>query len=200
MVPDTWQYIRPFINACNARKAHVQIAHEESAYSSTGDRSNCDCCNIPSTPDLHDGKNLGHHDYSNPSPDHNNVSGTNGLPKGATTIHSRRKDPHQHQEQRKHLGHQARLLQLEASQPLWVVAKQLQFLHLPLPSLAQGLQTSPPKALFQKVTFSLYYLLSTISILAIQLLRFCESSIKINSCPPSTADPFLWPFDVHLRK
>jgi len=31
--------------------------------------------------------------YNNPSPGHNNVSGTNGLPMDATTNHSRKTSP-----------------------------------------------------------------------------------------------------------
>ena len=101
--------VGPSINACDARNAHVQIVDEESVYSSTGDRSNYDCCNILSTLDLHDGKNLEHHSYSNPTHDRNNVNGTNSLPKDATTNHSRRRDLQKRQEQRKHLLHQAAL-------------------------------------------------------------------------------------------
>jgi hypothetical protein len=50
--------ILDLINACNARNAHAQILDEESADSSTGDRSNYDFCNILSTPDLHGYKTL----------------------------------------------------------------------------------------------------------------------------------------------
>ena len=124
------------INACNTRNAHVQIVDEESVGSSTGDRSNYDFCNILSTPDVHGCKNLELPYYSNPIRDRNNVNGTNGLPKGDTTIHSRRRGLHQLEEQRKHLLFRAVVPYPEVSQLRWAVAKQLRPLHLPLPSSA----------------------------------------------------------------
>jgi hypothetical protein len=81
------------ISACNARNAHVQILDEESADSSTGDRSNYDYCNILSSPDLHGYKILERF-YSNPIRGRNTVNDTNDLPKGATTIHSRKRGLH----------------------------------------------------------------------------------------------------------
>jgi hypothetical protein len=64
------------------------------------------------------------------------VNDTNDLPKGATTIHSRKKGLHQRQEQRKHQVQQVKLQPLEASQLRWVVEEQPQHLLLPLPLLA----------------------------------------------------------------
>ena len=100
----TWQDIRPLINACNARNVHVQIADEESVDSSTGDRSNYDFCNILSTLDLQNDKTL-ERSYSNPIRGRNTVNDTNDLPKGATTIRSRKRGLQQRQEQRKHQLH-----------------------------------------------------------------------------------------------
>ncbi len=77
--------VGPLINVCNVRNAHAQIVDEESFYSSTGDRSNCDCCNILSILDLHGGKSPAHRVYSTPIHDRSSVSGTNNHPKGATT-------------------------------------------------------------------------------------------------------------------
>jgi hypothetical protein len=105
----TTDLISGLVPLINARNAHVQIVDEESVYSSTGDRSKYDFCNILSTLDLHDGKNLEHQAYSKPIHDRSNVNGTNSLPKDATTTHSRKRDPQKRQEQHKHLLHQAAL-------------------------------------------------------------------------------------------
>ncbi|HXX81827.1 MAG TPA: hypothetical protein VEI46_09770 [Thermodesulfovibrionales bacterium] len=101
--------VDPLINVCNVHNARAQIVDEVLFYSAKGDHSSCDLRNILSTLDLHDGKKLAHHPYSNPIHDRSNVNGTNSLPMDATTNHSRKRDPLKRQEQHKHLLHQAAL-------------------------------------------------------------------------------------------
>ncbi len=59
----------------------VEVVGEESVHSSIGARTNYVLCSILSNPDLHHNKNW-EHSYNNPSPGHNNVNDTSGLPTG----------------------------------------------------------------------------------------------------------------------
>ncbi|MGD0886593.1 MAG: hypothetical protein ABSA46_17270 [Thermodesulfovibrionales bacterium] len=89
---------RPFLASPNvdlfaSPSSSVEVVAEEPVDSSMGARSNYGLYSILSNLDLHQDRNLEPF-YSNPSPDHNNVSDTNDLPKGATTNHSRKKSLH----------------------------------------------------------------------------------------------------------
>ena len=100
----------------------VEVVDQESVHSSIGAHANYDLCSILSNLGLHQNKNL-EHCYNNPSPGYNNVNDTNGLPKNATTNHSRNRSLHQCQEQRRHM-YQVTQLTLVVRQIRWVVAEE----------------------------------------------------------------------------
>jgi hypothetical protein len=110
--------VDPFANCSSS----VEVVGEESVHSSTGVRTNYDLCSILSNLGLHRNKNL-EHCYNNPSPDYNNVSDTNDLPKNATKNHSRNRRLHQCQGQRRHT-YQVTLLTLVVQQKRWVVVEE----------------------------------------------------------------------------
>jgi len=83
----------PNIGHYSSSSSSVEVVCEESVHSSIGARTNCGFCNVFSSPDLHQNKNLGH-SYNNSSPGHNNVTNTSDLPIDATTSHSRNKGLH----------------------------------------------------------------------------------------------------------
>jgi hypothetical protein len=66
-----------------------EVVREESVHSATGVRTNYGLYSVPSSPDPHHNKNVGHN-YNKPNPGRNKVSDTNDLPKDATTSHSRK--------------------------------------------------------------------------------------------------------------
>jgi hypothetical protein len=132
----------------------VEGVGEGFVHSSTGAHTNYGLCSILSNLGLHQNRNLGHYD-NNPNPGHNNGSDTNDLPMDATTNHSRKICLHHlYQEQRRHRPYQASLRQLVVRQIRWVVAKEFQYVYLPLPSLEWERQLPTPKAVFRKVTSS----------------------------------------------
>ena len=96
-------------SCCSARSSSsAEVVSEESVDSPTGDRTNHGLCSILSIPDLHQNKMLGHWN-NNPSPDYNNVSDTNDLPRNATKNRPRNKGLRQCRVQRKHRPYQAAL-------------------------------------------------------------------------------------------
>ncbi len=92
----------PNVDCFANSSSSVELVGEESVHSPTGARTNFGLCSILSNPGLHQNKNLEHY-YNNPNPGYNNASDTNDLPIDATTNHSRKTNPHQCQEQRKHI-------------------------------------------------------------------------------------------------
>ena len=80
-----------FPNVCHYASSSnsVEAAGKEFARSSIGAHTNCGLCSILSNRDLHRNKNLEHR-HNNPSPGHNNMIDTTGLPTDATTNHSRK--------------------------------------------------------------------------------------------------------------
>jgi hypothetical protein len=100
----------------------VEFDGEVFVGSSIGARTNYGLCSTLSNLDPHQNKNR-EHTYNKPSPGHNNVSDTNGLPMGATTNHSRKKGLPQHQEKRKHMS-QAALSILVVRQIRWAAENQ----------------------------------------------------------------------------
>ena len=89
-----------------------EVGHKESFDSSTGVRTNCGFCSNLSNVDRRKNRNLEHR-RSSPSPGHNNVSGTSGLPRNATRNHSRNRGLHRYQGQRTRQASQAAPLPLE---------------------------------------------------------------------------------------
>lgn len=85
----------------------AELAGWESVHSSNGARTNYGLGSTLSNLDLYQNKSLEHR-YNNPNPGYSNESGTNVLPKDATTSRSRRRDLHQYQGQRKHTSRAAR--------------------------------------------------------------------------------------------
>jgi hypothetical protein len=83
----------PNVDHYASSSSSVEVGGKESVHSSTGARTNYGLCSILANPGLHHNRNLelGH---NNPSPGYNNVSGTNDLPKDATTNHSRKRGLH----------------------------------------------------------------------------------------------------------
>ena len=96
----------PNVDYYASSSSSVEVVGQESVHSSIGARTNYGLCSILSNLDLHRNKNL-EHGYNNPSPGHNNSSDTNDLPIDATTNHSRKRDLHQYQEERKHTSQAA---------------------------------------------------------------------------------------------
>jgi hypothetical protein len=112
----------PNIDRYASSSSFAEVAGEEFFHKSTGVRTNYVLCNIPSNPDLHQNKNL-ERCYNKPSPDHNNVIGTNDLPRDATTTHPRKICLHLHQEQRTHT-YQVSRSPPEAPRRRWVAAEE----------------------------------------------------------------------------
>ena len=95
----------PNVYHFSSSSSPVEVVVEESVHSSIGARTSYVLCSILSNPGLHHNRNW-EHSYNNPSPGHNNVSDTSGLPTGATTSHSRKRALHQYPDQRKHRPNQ----------------------------------------------------------------------------------------------
>ena len=100
----------------------VEFDDEVFVGSSIGARTNYGLCSTLSNLDPRQNKNR-EHTYNKPSPGHNNVSDTNGLPMGATTNHSRKRGLPQHQGKRKHRS-QAALSILVVRQIRWAAENQ----------------------------------------------------------------------------
>ena len=92
-----------------------EVVHKESVDSSTGVRTNYGFCSNLSNVDLCQNRNLGHC-YSRPSPGHNKLSDTNGLPIDATRNRSRNTGLHRYQEQRTHRSSRLSLSPVEVLQ------------------------------------------------------------------------------------
>jgi hypothetical protein len=91
----------PNVDYSSNSSSFVEVAAGESVHSSTDAQTNYDLCNILSSPDLYQSRNL-EYCYNNPNPGCNTVSDTNDLTMDATTSHSRKTSLHLYQEQRKH--------------------------------------------------------------------------------------------------
>ncbi len=111
---------------CASSSSSAQGVGQEFVHSATGVRTSCGICSILSNRGLHHNKSL-EHSYNKPSPGHNNVNGTSGLPMAATTSHSRKICRHLHQEQRIRLASQAALSLPEVPQIRRVVENQFQY-------------------------------------------------------------------------
>jgi len=98
----------PNIDYCPSFSSYCEVARKESVHGPNGVRANYGLCSIPSSPDLHQNRNL-EQTCNNPNPDHNTLNGTNDRPMDATTNHSRKKCLRLYQEQRTHRTHQAPL-------------------------------------------------------------------------------------------
>ncbi|MGE5299569.1 MAG: hypothetical protein ACM3MB_01225 [Acidobacteriota bacterium] len=105
-----------------------EVVSRESVHSSTGARTSHDLCSIFSTPGLHQNKKL-ERCYSKPTPCHNNESGTNGLPRSATTNRSRKTGLYLYLEQRTHRANQATLSHPEVPEIRRVAAAKFQYLY-----------------------------------------------------------------------
>lgn len=105
VVVDSLGHPRFFVFANNQYRASSASSGEvvgwESVHSSTGARANYGHRSTLSTPGPHHSRSAGH-GHSNPSPGHDNVSDTNGLPIATTTSHSRRTGPCLYQEPHTH--------------------------------------------------------------------------------------------------
>jgi hypothetical protein len=150
-------FVFPNIDYYSSSSSSVEAVGLEFVHSSTGARTNHGLCNIFSNRDLHQNRNLGHF-CNKPTPDYNNESDTNALPKSATTNRSRNRNPHQYQEQHIHCSIQGSRSLPEVPQIQWVAAAKFQYLRLPLPMLESERQMPTPKGLFPIATFSCGYL------------------------------------------
>jgi len=136
----------------------AEDAGEGYVHSSTGVRTNYGLCSVLSSPGLHHNKK-GVRSYNKPSHGHSNMSDTNGLPRDATTNHSRKICPHLYQEQRTHSSYQAARSQTEAPETRWVAAEKFQYVHPPLPLLEQAQYLPTPEGSSRKPAFSFCSLL-----------------------------------------
>jgi hypothetical protein len=148
----------PNVDHYASSSSSVEVVGQGPAHSSTGVRASYGLCSILSSPGPHQNRNLGYCD-SEPNHGYNNASGTNDLPRGATTNHSRKTCLHLYQEQRTHRSYQATLSHPGVPQMRWVVAAQFQHLYLRLPLLELERRLPTPKGLSLKVTFSFCCLL-----------------------------------------
>ena len=101
----------PNVDYYSSSSSFVEVAARESVDSPIGVRTSYGLCSILSNPGQHQNKNLEHF-YNNASRGHNNAIDTNGLPRDATTNHSRKIFLPQYQEQHRHT-YQVSLLALE---------------------------------------------------------------------------------------
>ena len=112
----------PNVDHYASSASSVEVVGKESVRSSTHARTNYGLGSILSTLGLHQNRNW-EQCYSTPSPGHNTVSDTTGLPTDATTNHSRRTCLLLYQVQRKHRSYPASLSHLEVPGIRWVVAE-----------------------------------------------------------------------------
>jgi hypothetical protein len=124
----------PNVDHYASSASSVAVVGKESVRSSTHARTKYGLGSILSTRGLHQNRNW-EQCYSTPSPGHNTVSDTTGLPTDATTNHSRRTGLKLYQEQRKHHWYQALRPHPEVPQIRWGVAEEFRCLSLLLPSL-----------------------------------------------------------------
>jgi len=108
----------PNIEYYTSFSSSVEIHGKGSVYSSTGILSNYGSGGIVSIPGLSQNKTTGYRN-NNPSPGHNNVSDTNGLPMDATTNHSRKTSLHLYQAQSRHRKTPASLPHTESHEIQW---------------------------------------------------------------------------------
>jgi hypothetical protein len=150
----------PNIDHYATTASSVKVIGWESVHNPMGIHTNCELCSILSSLGLHSNKNL-EHSHNIPSLDHNNVSDTNDLPIDTTTSHSRKISQYQYQEQHTHRPYQVSLPHAEVPQIQWVAEGNLS-LYLPGPYFEEEPWLPTPKALFQRVSFSIYCLLPPI--------------------------------------
>ena len=113
----------PNIDYCPSFSSYCEVARKESVHGPNGVRANYGLCSIPSSPDLHQNRNL-EQTCNNPNPRYNYMSDTNALPIDATTNHSRKKCLRLYQEQRIRRTYQAPLSPPVARQIRWAAADQ----------------------------------------------------------------------------
>lgn len=100
----------------------VELVGQESVRNPSDVHTNHGLCSILSNPGLHQNRKW-EHSYNNANPDYNDVIDTNGLPRNATTSHSRKRDLHQYRDQHTHMCQVSRSI-LVVRQMVWEVADQ----------------------------------------------------------------------------
>ena len=92
-------FVFPNSDSCPSSSSSAAVVGEESARTPSGVHTNYGLCSTLSNPGPDRNKNVAH-SHNKPNPGRNNVSGTSGLPRDATTSHSRKTALPLYQEQR----------------------------------------------------------------------------------------------------